>query len=165
MPPPAFAAALRRIMQQQLTTGRSLLALAEVSEKAIVEGDTQRLETLAPQQRMLIEQQIAQENARQQATAELSARLGLEQAPTLTTLLPVLAPADAIALAALRTQILATQRRMESQNQCNAQLLENALGFVKFNLEALTTAALRPAKYGVNMARLEAPSFYVDSKA
>lgn len=165
MPPPAFAAALRRIMQQQLTTGKTLLALAEVSEKAIVEGDTQKLETLAPQQRILLEQQIAQENARQQAACELSARLGLEQAPTLTTLLPMLAPSDAIALAALRTQILATQRRMESQNQCNAQLLENALGFVKFNLEALTTAALRPAKYGVNMARLEAPSFYVDSKA
>src|SRR5437763_10491979 len=106
MPPPAFAAALRRIMQQQLTTGRSLLALAEVSEQAIVEGDTQKLETLGPQQRILLEQQIAQENARQQATAELSARLGLEQAPTLTTLLPVLAPSDAIALAALRTQIL-----------------------------------------------------------
>ena len=54
---------------------------------------------------------------------------------------------------------------MESQNQCNARLLENALGIVKFNLESLTTAALRPARYGVNMARLEAPSFYVDSKA
>ena len=165
MPPPAFAAALRRIMQQQLTTGRSLLALAEVSEQAIVEGDIRKLETLAPQQRTLIEQQIAQENARQQATTELSARLGLDKAPTLTTLLPELTPADAIALAALRTQILATQRRMESQNQCNAQLLENALGFVKFNLEALTTAALRPARYGTNMARLEAPSFYIDSKA
>lgn len=165
MPRPAFAAALRRIMQQQLTTGRSLLALAEVSEKAIVEGDTHKLEALAPQQRTLIEQQIAQENARQNATAELTAKLGLDETPTLTTLLPELAPADAIALATLRTQILATQRRMDSQNQCNAVLLENALGFVKFNLEALTTAALRPARYGTNVARLEAPSFYVDSKA
>ncbi len=152
-------------MQQQLATGRSLLALAEVSEKAIIEGDTRTLETLVPQQRILLEQQLAQENARQQATAELSAKLGLNQAPTLCTLLPELSPADAVALAALRTQILATQRRMESQNHCNAQLLENALGFVKFNLEALTTAALRPARYGLNMARLEAPSFYVDSKA
>ena len=165
MPPPAFAAALRRIMQQQLTTGRSLLALAEVSEQAIIEGDTRKLEELAPQQRTLMEQQLAQESTRLQTTAELSARLGLERAPTLSMLLPELAPSDAIALATLRTQILATQRRMESQNHCNAQLLENALGFVKFNLEALTTAALRPARYGVNMARLEAPSFYVDSKA
>ena len=160
----AFAAALRRIMQQQLSTGRSLLALAELSEKAIIEGDTRQLEALVPQQRILIEQQLAQENARQQATAELSAKLGLNQAPTLTTLLPELSPGEAIALASLRTQILATQRRMESQNHCNAQLLENALGFVKFNLEALTSAALRPARYGVNMAQLEAPSFYIDSR-
>lgn len=151
-------------MQQQLSTGRSLLALAEVSEQAIVDGDIHKLEILAPQQRTLIEQQIAQENARQQATKELSAKLGLDNAPTLTTLLPELSPSDAIALAALRAQILATQRRMETQNQCNAQLLENALGFVKYNLETLTTAALRPARYGVNMARLEAPSFYIDSK-
>ena len=28
-----------------------------------------------------------------------------------------------------------------------------------------TTAALKPARYGVNMVRLEAPSFYIDSKA
>ncbi|HLJ55958.1 MAG TPA: flagellar protein FlgN [Chthonomonadaceae bacterium] len=165
MPPPAFAAALRRIMQQQLTTGKSLLALAEVSEKAIIEGDTGKLSELVPQQQALLEMQIAQEKARQEAATVLSTRLGLEDSAPLSTLLPELAPADAIALAALRTQILATQRRVESQNDCNRRLLDNALSFVKFNLEALTSAALKPAKYGVNLTRLEAPSFYIDSKA
>ena len=163
--PTAFASTLKRIMQQQLATGRALLALAEDSERAIIAGDTRTLDSIVPQQRTLLEQQSQHENLRLQATAELTARLGMDQEPTLSSLLPLVSPSDAVALAILRTQIMAIHRRMESQNKCNAQLLDNALGFVKFNLEALTTAALKPARYGVNMAQLSAPSFYIDSKA
>ena len=152
-------------MQQQLTTGRALLSVAELSEQALIAGDTDRLSALTPQQRILMDQQAGQETARQQAAADLSAKLGLESESALSAMLPRLAPADAVALATLRAQILATQRRLETQNHCNAQLLENALGFIKFNLEALTKAALKPARYGVNMTRLSAPSFYIDSKA
>lgn len=161
----ASAAALRRTMLQQLTTGRALVALAEMTERALIAGDPARLETITPQQRALLEQQAAHEAARQQATAELSARCGMTGAPTLTGLLPALSPVDAQALAGLRARILETSRRADSLNRSNARLLENALEFVKFNLQALTSAALKPARYGVNLAQLAAPSFYIDSKA
>jgi len=152
-------------MQQQLTTGKSLIVLAQLAERAIIAGDTAKLEALEPQQRMLLEQQIQQETARQKLTAEIAALLKIDRAPTLTELLPRLPRSEAEPLALLRTDILKTQRRMEKLNRSNALLLENALEFVRFSLNAITTAALKPARYGVNMARLSAPAFYIDSKA
>ena len=56
----ASPASLRRLMQQQLMTGKSLIALAQHAERAIIAGDT-KLEVLEPQQRMLLDQQIEQE--------------------------------------------------------------------------------------------------------
>lgn len=163
--PNSNAAALRRIMQQQLATGKTLITLAEASEQALIEGNTAKLEALAPQQRGLLDTQITQEMVRQQVTRDLSQMLGVERAPTLSALLPALPRTEAMALDTLRQQILETERRMDILNQRNGILLENALGYVKFSLEALTSAALKPARYGVNLARLSAPSFYVDSKA
>lgn len=159
------AATLRRIMQLELTTGRALVALARNAQRALVAGDPGQLDVLQPQQRSLVERQIALEAERQHATASLALRLGLDGVPTLSDLLRLLGPADAAALAALRTQMLQTERTMAALNQSNTELVESALGFVKFSLNALTTAALRPARYGVNMNQLAAPSFYIDSKA
>ena len=163
--PQANARNLRRIMHQQHKTGGALLALATESERSIIDGDTRKLAEIEGRQRALVDQSAAQETGRQEATADLAAKLGMDPDATLSMLVPVLSSTDVIALTTLRAQIVAVQSRTETQNRCNARLLENALGFVKFNLEALTTAALRPARYGVNLARLEAPSFYVDSKA
>jgi flagellar biosynthesis/type III secretory pathway chaperone len=157
--------ALRRVLQEQLVTGRALVALAEASEQALIEGDALKLEGLASQQRTLLASQMEQETARQQVTRELSSALGQVRVTTMSALLPALPAVDAAPLELLRRRILDTERRMELVNQRNARLLENQLDFVKFSLHALTSAALRPARYGVNLAQLAAPSFYIDSKA
>ncbi len=163
--PTPGAAALRRAMHLQLMTGRALLVLAELSERATIAGDTRALESLEPKQRGLLEQSSAHEFARRMAAAELAVALGLDGAATLKTLLGALLPGEAAQLIALRSQILDVNRRLERINASNARLLRNALGYVQFNLNALTSAALKPAKYGVNLAQISAPSFYVDSKA
>jgi flagellar biosynthesis/type III secretory pathway chaperone len=161
----ASPAALRRLMQQQLMTGKSLIALAQHAERAIIAGDIKKLQDLEPQQRMLLDQQIRQESARQKMTSEIAAQLKIDRMPTLLELLPRIPREDAVALASLRSEILKTQRRMDRINRSNAMLLENAMEFVRFSLNAITSAALKPARYGVNMARLSAPAFYIDSKA
>lgn len=152
-------------MQQELTLSKGLLALAERSERAIIDGDIETLDTLEQQQRSLLDQQVALETERQLITAELAKRLKFDRVPTLTELLPALPASEATPLAVLRRQMLATQRRLDTVNKSNARLLENAIEFVKFSLGALTSAALKPARYGVNLARLSTPSFYIDSKA
>jgi hypothetical protein len=163
--PNASAAALRRIMHQQLTVGKTLVVFAQAAQQAIIDCDVVKLEALAPQQRGLLDQQSAQETARQQITCELSRLLGQDCVPTLSSLLPAFPPAEAKALELLRGQILETERRMQVLNRSSAILLDNALGCVKFGLETLTSAALKPARYGVNLAQLSRPSFYIDSRA
>jgi hypothetical protein len=159
------ATALRRILQQELLTGRALVALARATESAIIAGDTARLDELAPQQRALLEKQAGLEVERRKAAADMAQKLRLNHVPPLSALLPALAPEDARPLAVLRRQMLETERAMDALNKSNSILLENAIGFVKFNLDALTSAALKPARYGVNLAQIAAPSFYIDSKA
>ena len=56
----ASASALRRLMQQQLTTGKSLLALAQLTERAIIAGDTRKLEALEPESRAYTGQRRAE---------------------------------------------------------------------------------------------------------
>jgi hypothetical protein len=163
--PNASGTALRRIMQHQLSTGKILVALAEAAQQAIIDGDIVRLEELAPRQRGLLDQQIAQERARKQVTTELSHLLGQDCVPTLSSLLPAFPPAEAKALDMLRGQIVETEQQMQTLNRSCAILLDNALDCVKFGLEAITSAALKPARYGVNLAQLSRPSFYIDSRA
>jgi flagellar biosynthesis/type III secretory pathway chaperone len=166
MPRPNFnTAALRRILQQQLGVGKELLALAGTMEQALIAGDVAALEALQPKQRKLLEEQTAQETARQQVTLGVSYALGMDRVPTLAAILSALPPAEAMALETLRRRILETEQEMEIVNTRNGRLLENALDFTKFSLDLLTSAALKPARYGTNLAHLAAPSFYIDSKA
>ncbi len=62
-------------------------------------------------------------------------------------------------------QVLETQGLLDVVNARNLRLLDNALEYVRFSLEMLTTAALKPARYGTNLAQIAAPTFYIDSKA
>ena len=81
------------------------------------------------------------------------------------TRLPVLPAREQEPLRRLRLQLIDIHQQLERSNRRNRLLLENALDFVRFSLDALTTAALQPARYGTNLAQIAAPSFYIDSKA
>ena len=65
----------------------------------------------------------------------------------------------------LRADLLKLHQQLEIVQARNRRLLDNALEFVRFSLETLTTAALQPARYGTNLKRIAAPTFYIDSKA
>ncbi len=156
---------LRRILQQELLLGKQLVALAEEESEVIIRGDVSRLAALEMEQRHCVEEQTGLENARMTATRTLAFALGMERIPTLSGLLPALPARDQDVISQLRVQLLETQGRLDSLNVRNRGLLENALEYVRFSLDALTTATLQPARYGVNLACVAAPAFYIDSKA
>ena len=56
-------------------------------------------------------------------------------------------------------------QQLEIVQARNRRLIDNALEYARFSLELLTEAALQPARYGANLARISAPTFYIDSKA
>ena len=158
-------AALRRILQQEVISGNSLIALAEEASASIINGETDKLAPLEQRQRQVLDQQRIQESARISATRDLAWGLKLDRVPPLSELIGVLPPTDASDLAKLRGQLLELHTHLERVNSRNRLLLDNMLAYVHFSLDVLTSAALQPARYGTNLTQVSAPTFYVDSKA
>jgi flagellar biosynthesis/type III secretory pathway chaperone len=161
----ATPATLRRLLQQELTLGNRLIALAEEESAAIVAGDVARLNALATEQHRRLDEQKALETIRMAATRELAWKHGVERFPTLSSLLPALPAQEQQALQRLRQELLDAEEALKRLNSRNAALLTHALDFVEFSIKTLTSAALQPARYGTNLAHVIAPAFYIDSKA
>src|SRR5262249_34923624 len=148
--------------QEEVQLGKRLLALAEEETEVIIANDLSRLAALKLEQRHCVERQAALEAVRQSATRDLACATGMDQVPTLNSLLATLPVHDQETLSQLRVHLLEIQGRLDLLNARNRQLLENALDYVRFSLDAITTAALQPARYGTNLAQLSTPAFYID---
>ena len=161
----ASPAALRRLLQQHLKLSRGLIELAERQTEALVAGDAPRLNALEAAQAECVAQQQALDLERNALTRDLAFALGFERVPSLSELLPHFSAREQTEFAALRDELLAAQATLESLKTRNLLLLENALEYVNFSVDVLTTAILQPARYGANLTHIAAPAFYIDSKA
>ena len=161
----ASTSTLRRLLQQELSLAKQMIAFGAAESAAIVAGDVPRLTNLTDEQSRVLAEQGALEKLRLTVTRELAWKFGIERRATLSALLPALTAHDQEALRGLRLELLEAQTAMQRLNARNAHLLDNALDFVQFAIGALTTTALQPARYGTNLAHIVAPAFYIDSKA
>lgn len=156
---------LRRLLQQELTLGNRLLAILQEETDVIVKNDITRLSALQAEQQQCLKEQTVLEKSRETTTRDLAWALGMERVPALPTLILALPDRDQESLRRLRTELLAVSQQLEIVQTRNRSLLENALDYVRFSLDLLTEAALQPARYGANLTRISAPTFYIDSKA
>ncbi|MCS6777562.1 MAG: flagellar protein FlgN [Chloroherpetonaceae bacterium] len=156
---------LIQILQKELLVCRRLVELAEAESEAIIASDIARLSNLEIELRRRLEEQEQLESARIVAVRDIAFALRCNGLPTLAQLLPLLPEREQQVLAQLRVQILEAQAQLEVVTERNRMLLENALEYVRFSLDVLTGTALAPARYGTNLAALDAPVFYLDSKA
>ena len=157
--------ALRRILQQELALGKRLLNLTQEESDVIARNDVPRLNALQAEQQQCLAEQSALEQARALATRELAWNLGMERPPTLSALIAALPAREQPDLRSLRADLLTLHQQMEIVQARNRRLIDNALEYARFSLDLLTDAALQPARYGTNLARISAPTFYIDSKA
>lgn len=156
---------LLRILQQELLVGQRLVELSEAESEAIITNDIPRLSMLELELRRRMEEQEALEASRIVTLRDLAFALKLEGIPTLTALLAHLPTRERTLLGQLRLQLLETQVYLDKLTTRNRMLLENAMEYVRFSLHALTEAALSPARYGTNLAAINTPTYYIDSKA
>ena len=163
--PTASPAALRRVMQQHLKLGRELIELANSQTEALVANDVSRLNALEAAQKQCVTQQDTLDLERGVVTRELAFALGLDRVPSLAELLPHFPAREKAAFERLRDELLQAQADLETLKARNLLLLENALEYTNFSIDALTTAILLPARYGANLTHIAAPAFYIDSKA
>ena len=161
----ANPAALRRVLQRHLQLGRELIDLAERQTEALVANDALRLNALEAAQKQCVTQQDTLDLERGVLTRELAFGLGMERVPSLSELLPHFPAREQAAFEALRGDLLLAQAELETLKARNLLLLESALEYTNFSIDALTTAVLQPARYGANLTHIAAPAFYIDSKA
>ena len=161
----ASSAALRRLMQQHLKLGRELIELATRQTEALVANDVPRLNALEAAQKQCVTQQDTLDLERGVVTRELGFSLGMERVPSLSELLPHFPSRERAEFEVLRRELQAAQSTLETLKSRNLLLLENALEYTNFSIDALTTAILQPARYGANLTHIAAPAFYIDSKA
>ena len=159
------AAALRRVMQQHLKLAREMIELARSQTEALVANNTPRLNALEAALKQCVTQQDTLDLERGVVTRELAFSLGMERVPALSELLPHFPTREQAEFAALREELLDAQAILETLKSRNLLLLENALEYTNFSLDALTSALLQPARYGANLTHIAAPAFYIDSKA
>jgi flagellar biosynthesis/type III secretory pathway chaperone len=156
---------LRRLLQEEYLLCKRLLALAEQQTDALVTHNVQELTRLQGEQERCIAQQGTLEKTRTTVVRDLAWAAGLERVPTLKNLLPSLPPREQPPLEQLRLQLLEIHADLQKVHARNRHLLENALHYVRFSLDVLTSAVLKPARYGTNLTRVSSPAFYIDSKA
>jgi flagellar biosynthesis/type III secretory pathway chaperone len=172
-PSPAITRAvhlLARALQQDLLLGRKLLDVTEHQAQALRNHEPERVQELLVAGEVVAAQQ--QEAGRQRVEAIQGLALALGMKPDAGSALPPLSDLalhlplpDARRLLALRSEILAVEERLREAAERNRALIQNALEFVQFSLQALTGAALKPSRYGVNPNAVVAPTFYLDHKA
>ncbi len=155
---------LRRILQQELSLGKRMAALVQEETDALVANNAEVVSIIEAELRACTAQHMLLESARITTIREIFRGLQLESAPTFSNLLAVLPPKDSFSLEKLRADILITQRTLEALNSRNRLLLDNLLEYVRFSLDAITSAALQPARYGSNLVRIATPAFYIDSR-
>lgn len=161
----ASPAALRRVMQQHLKLGRELIELATCQTEALVANDVPRLNALEAALKQCVTQQDTLDLERGALTRELAFSLGMERVPSLSELLPHFPAREQSGFETLRDELRDAQETLETLKARNLLLLENALEYTNFSIDALTTALLQPARYGANLTHIAAPAFYIDSKA
>ncbi len=156
---------LRRILAGQLQASLQLKRLAEDLSQALVAGRPDLISAAQPDQRRWIETQTALEAGRAALAGEIARTLGVPTPGTLLEVLRLLPPVERRDLVTLRRRLLAAQRELVQLSEQNQLLLETALDITQVHLQAITTAVLKPAPYGANLAQIRSASFYIDSRA
>ncbi len=155
---------LRRILQQELALGKRMALITQDETDALVENNAALVATLESELRQCMSQHAVLEACRVNAIRELAWAMQMQTLPTFGNLLAELPAKDSESLEKLRDEIMNTQRVLEILNARNRVLLDNLLEYVRFSLNAITSAALQPARYGSNLVRIATPAFYVDSR-
>ncbi len=160
-----LSANLRRNLQHQLILARKLIRLSQEQTRALVSNDIVQIAVLETTVRESLSQQEGLEETRLQCTLEIAKALGLPPEATLVQVLPKLPPSDQRVLRQQRQEILKAHHELRALKEQNLHLLQNALDYVQFSLEAISSVAFKPSKYGTNLAALSSPSLLLDSRA
>jgi flagellar biosynthesis/type III secretory pathway chaperone len=107
------------------------------------------LPAVTSKEEAVVEQMNQLEKVRQQLNAKAAEQLGVtEPNPTISTLCAKLEPQAAERLGAMRDKLRAAMETLRQQNALNAELLQQSLDYVNFNLQLLARPTSSTPRYG-----------------
>lgn len=136
------------LLTQLLGIYRDLLNLAGQKQAALVNHNVPELEKIIAAEQQLVLRGRKTEEARQQLQAEIVDQSGNPAAEaTLSQLIAIAEPEQAAQLTALQQSFDDLLGRLKTQNELNAQLVQQGLSFIDYTVELLTQAGPEDATY------------------
>ncbi|MBP2651812.1 MAG: FlgN protein [Firmicutes bacterium] len=144
---------LTELLDATIELYTAILALSKAKREALVEVKTQKLESITQQEELLIIKVGKLEVAREKIMVEIAQENGLElEVLTLSKLEDLAENGQAEQLAKLAGDFDRIMTELVPLNRLNTELIEQALGFINFNINVLaqSTALSTYAPQGQN---------------
>lgn len=156
---------LCKALQAELLLGRKMLKIKLQEQSALKSNDVLQIQELVLLTKDISNMQTDAAVHRIRCAQRMALSLGHpESATSLKTLAGHLIPGDERQLLQIRDEILTLDDKLHRIGLTNRSLLESALDYIRFSLQAIADVALRPAKYGFNPNIQNTPTFYIDQK-
>lgn len=139
---------LMQSLKLELRLYSGLLQLAEKKTEYLIGNDTARLSAINQEESKMAEQGKQLARVREQYAAELNKALGLSADASLEEAEKYLPEQQALELADIRKKLKETVMKLMLRNGINQKLIENALEYIRFNLELMAGPAPETSVYG-----------------
>lgn len=127
----------------------NLLAIGKEKTELLAHNKPMELPAITSKESQLIEQMNQLEKVRMQLNAKAAEILGIgELTPTISTLCQKLEANDAQRLSGMRDRLKVAMGELQQRNHINAELLQQSIDYVNFNLQLLAKPTASIPSYG-----------------
>lgn len=145
----ALMANLKKALEYEAMLVENMLSVGHEKTELLVHNKPLEIHALMAKEQQLAEQMGQLEKVRMQLNAKAAEQLGMtEPNPTLGQLCEFLGEEKAGDLQALHNQLVRSVRALQALNGLNAELIQQSLEFVNFNLQLLVRPAASVPRYG-----------------
>lgn len=142
---------LIKIFEYENKLYEQILEKADYKTDLIIKGDVDSLQEMVVKEQKIINELEKLENAREQIVAQIARKAGKKSEELTVSYLIELLPRDkAEKLSSVRDSLKKTIEKLQSQNDLNQKLINNAMDYVNFSLNLLTQPKPTTAQYGRN---------------
>ena len=139
---------LIKTLQYENRTYAVLLSIAEKKTEYLVENDTALLSGITQEENQLVEQTKQLSKVREQFIVKLCEAMGVTNKGSIEDIKVHLSKAQASTLGDIQKKLKETVMKLIVRNGINQKLIENALKYINFNLEIMTSPAPEVPVYG-----------------
>lgn len=153
------------VLQKILSIYKAILMLSQEKKQILVTAKSHDLEKVIKQEEILILQLGKLEEVRRKIVAELVAAHGItDEKVTLTHLQEIVAPDVALELKKFGDEIEAIMAEIVPLNKINTELINQALGFINYNINILSQTVVGPTYAAKGHANEQAKRTVFDAK-